>query len=151
MPVRDGERFLRGAIESLQKQTLRDFELIVVDDGSRDATPAILAEAAQDDARTTSPLQHAVLPASASAQKVKLRKAIGEPRQRLNVVISGDTENADPGPRERFDAAIQGAEGLEDAVLLLHDVAREHERIDALSKGFGDGALESRPGAEVAR
>ncbi len=51
MPVRDGERFLRDAIESLQKQTLRDFELIVVDDGSRDATPAILAEIAQVDPR----------------------------------------------------------------------------------------------------
>ena len=51
MPVRDGERFLRDAIESLQKQTIRDFELIVVDDGSRDATPAILAEIAHADAR----------------------------------------------------------------------------------------------------
>ena len=51
MPVRDGERFLRDAIESLQKQTLRDFELIVVDDGSRDATPAILAEIAHADPR----------------------------------------------------------------------------------------------------
>jgi hypothetical protein len=51
MPVRDGERFLRDAIKSLQKQTLRDFELIAVDDGSRDATPAILAEIAQADSR----------------------------------------------------------------------------------------------------
>lgn len=51
MPVRDGERFLREAIESLQKQTLRDFELIVVDDGSGDATPAILADAAKADPR----------------------------------------------------------------------------------------------------
>ena len=51
MPVRDGERFLSDAIESLQKQTLRDFELIVVDDGSRDATPAILAEMANADPR----------------------------------------------------------------------------------------------------
>jgi len=51
MPVRDGERFLRDAIESLRRQTLRDFELIVVDDGSRDTTPAILAEIALADPR----------------------------------------------------------------------------------------------------
>jgi hypothetical protein len=50
MAVRDGERFVRDAIESLRSQTLRDFELIVMDDGSADATPRIVdALAAQDD------------------------------------------------------------------------------------------------------
>ena len=39
MAVRNGERFVAEAIESLQAQTLDDFELIVVDDGSTDATP----------------------------------------------------------------------------------------------------------------
>ncbi len=51
MPVRDGERFLREALDSTLAQTLDDLELIVVDDGSTDATPAILAEAAQRDSR----------------------------------------------------------------------------------------------------
>jgi glycosyltransferase involved in cell wall biosynthesis len=51
MPVRDGERFLREALESTLAQTLADLELIVVDDGSTDATPEILAEAAQGDPR----------------------------------------------------------------------------------------------------
>ena len=39
MPVRDGERFLREALDSTLAQTLDDLELIVVDDGSTDATP----------------------------------------------------------------------------------------------------------------
>jgi glycosyltransferase involved in cell wall biosynthesis len=43
LPVRDGAAFLREALDSVLAQTLRDFELIVVDDGSEDATPAILA------------------------------------------------------------------------------------------------------------
>jgi glycosyltransferase involved in cell wall biosynthesis len=51
MPVRDGERFLREALESTLAQTLSDLELIVVDDGSTDSTPAILEEAAARDER----------------------------------------------------------------------------------------------------
>jgi glycosyltransferase involved in cell wall biosynthesis len=35
-------RFLRGAVESVLAQTFDDFELIVIDDGSTDATPCIM-------------------------------------------------------------------------------------------------------------
>lgn len=42
MPVRDGQRFLSLAIESVLSQTVRDLELLVVDDGSGDATPEIV-------------------------------------------------------------------------------------------------------------
>jgi hypothetical protein len=42
MPVRDGARFLDAAIESAIAQDFEDFELIAVDDGSVDETPAIL-------------------------------------------------------------------------------------------------------------
>jgi len=51
MPVRNGERFLREALDSTLGQTLAELELIVVDDGSTDATPEILAEAADSDPR----------------------------------------------------------------------------------------------------
>jgi glycosyltransferase involved in cell wall biosynthesis len=44
MPTWNGERFLRPAIESILNQTFGDFELILIDDGSTDSTPRILAD-----------------------------------------------------------------------------------------------------------
>jgi glycosyltransferase involved in cell wall biosynthesis len=41
--VRDGARWLAEAVDSVLGQTLADLELIVVDDGSTDATPDLLA------------------------------------------------------------------------------------------------------------
>ncbi len=42
VPVLNGERFLREAVDSILRQTWTDFELLVVDDGSTDSTAAIL-------------------------------------------------------------------------------------------------------------
>lgn len=44
LPVYNQERYVREAVESILTQTFRDFELIVVDDGSTDATPQVLQE-----------------------------------------------------------------------------------------------------------
>lgn len=51
LPVRDGAAHLSEAIASLEAQTLADFEVIAVDDGSTDATPGILSGWAQRDGR----------------------------------------------------------------------------------------------------
>ena len=51
LPVRDGEAYLGEAIESVLSQSLRDLELIAVDDGSSDGTPAILASFRERDPR----------------------------------------------------------------------------------------------------
>lgn len=47
----NGERFLAPQIESILAQSHENFELLAIDDGSSDATPAILAEYAARDRR----------------------------------------------------------------------------------------------------
>jgi glycosyltransferase involved in cell wall biosynthesis len=50
LPVYNGERFLSAALDSLLAQTFEDFELIISDNASTDATPDICrAYAAMDD------------------------------------------------------------------------------------------------------
>jgi glycosyltransferase involved in cell wall biosynthesis len=51
VPVRDEERFLGEALRSLAEQTFEDFEVVVVDDGSRDASAEIAAAFAASDRR----------------------------------------------------------------------------------------------------
>jgi glycosyltransferase involved in cell wall biosynthesis len=51
MPVYNGARYLDAALRSVLAQDFTDFELICVDDGSSDATPAILAAHAAADPR----------------------------------------------------------------------------------------------------
>ena len=51
MPVFNGERFLRPAIESILNQSFSDFEFIIIDDGSTDNSLAILREYEKVDSR----------------------------------------------------------------------------------------------------
>ena len=51
MPVRNGAETLERALQSIRSQTMDDWELVVVDDGSSDETPRILADHAAGDRR----------------------------------------------------------------------------------------------------
>jgi glycosyltransferase involved in cell wall biosynthesis len=51
LPVRNGERFLAQALDSLLGQTLQDFELIISDNASTDGTADICLDYAARDAR----------------------------------------------------------------------------------------------------
>jgi glycosyltransferase involved in cell wall biosynthesis len=52
LAVYNGERHLEASVRSILDQSFRDFELIVVDDGSNDGTTDILARAVRSDGRT---------------------------------------------------------------------------------------------------
>src|SRR5687768_17171063 len=51
MPVRNGQKYIREAIESIVAQTFTDWELVVCDNASTDATEQIVREFAARDSR----------------------------------------------------------------------------------------------------
>jgi glycosyltransferase involved in cell wall biosynthesis len=51
MSVYNGEKYLQEAVESILKQTFRDFEFIIINDGSTDNSSAILTHYEQIDGR----------------------------------------------------------------------------------------------------
>lgn len=51
VPVYNTEKYLRRCIDSVLAQTYKDFELLLIDDGSKDSSGAICDEYAENDAR----------------------------------------------------------------------------------------------------
>jgi len=51
MPVYNGEKYIREALDSLLAQTFADFELVISDNASTDGTEAICRNYAEQDAR----------------------------------------------------------------------------------------------------
>ena len=51
IPVYNVEKYLKRCVESLTNQTLKDIEIILVDDESTDSSPIICDELAKQDAR----------------------------------------------------------------------------------------------------
>ena len=76
VPVYNAEGFLRECIDSILTQTYKDFELILVDDGSPDNSGAICDEYAQKDLRVC--VIHKENGGVSSARNVGLEAARGE-------------------------------------------------------------------------
>ncbi|MDR3163145.1 MAG: glycosyltransferase [Helicobacteraceae bacterium] len=51
VPVYNTEKYLKKSLDSLSNQTLKDIEIICIDDGSTDGSPEILRERAEKDGR----------------------------------------------------------------------------------------------------
>ena len=75
MAVYNGQRYVRQAIDGILAQSFRDFEFVIVDDGSTDSTPLILDEYV--DARIVR-LRHAVNRGLIAALTTGLDAARGE-------------------------------------------------------------------------
>jgi glycosyltransferase involved in cell wall biosynthesis len=87
MPVRDGAEFLADAIDSVLGQSRGDFELLVLDDGSTDASPSI--------ARSRADLDPRVRPISLAAAGLPaaLNHGISEARGRYVARADADDVN----------------------------------------------------------
>lgn len=76
IPIYNTEKWLRRCLDSVLAQTYQDYEVILVDDGSRDSSAAILDEYASRDGRFR--VFHEQNRGSSLARKFGMRKAQGE-------------------------------------------------------------------------
>jgi glycosyltransferase involved in cell wall biosynthesis len=124
MPVHNGAAWLAEAIKSVLAQTLTGFELLVVDDGSTDASPDIAAAFSNHDSRVRSirlPRRQGLISA--------LNTALGLVRAELIARLDAD-DAALPG---RF--AAQARYFAERPALVLLGTAAE--RIDEVGRSIG--------------
>jgi glycosyltransferase involved in cell wall biosynthesis len=77
IPVRNRETLIQRAIHSVLNQTYRDFEIIVVDDGSTDNTASVAALLAEQDKRVRL-LRHVSNRGAQAARNTGIRNAKGE-------------------------------------------------------------------------
>jgi len=151
LPVRDGAAFLREALDSVLAQTLHDVELIVVDDGSQDETPAILASV--DDSRAR------VLRQERLGLVAALNRAVTEARAPLLARMDADDVSlperlerqvAYLDARPRVALVVVGVETLGGATIVLPDDDAGLRRRLLLRNPFAHGAVAVRAEA-VAR
>lgn len=127
--MRNAEATIAQAIDSLRRQVLRRWEAIVVDDGSTDASGAIVERAAAEDGRLTLlRREHAGVSA---ARNAGLERARGRWIHFLDAddVMAADAyiELVDAGERGRCGGAIGGHRVISPAgaALATHSISRE--------------------------
>lgn len=76
IPVYNAEKYLRQCVASLTSQTYRDIEIILVDDGSPDNSPALCDQLAKEDSRIR--VIHKQNGGAASARNVGLNNTEGD-------------------------------------------------------------------------
>lgn len=123
MPVRNGERWLPIAIGSLLAQTLRDIEILIIDDGSTDTTPAILTGYGRRDVRIR------VIQQDAFGLVTALNRGLAEARAPLIARLDAD----DVAMPERLQRQLAHME-LHAGIGLLGSWAR---KIDASGQPIG--------------
>jgi glycosyltransferase involved in cell wall biosynthesis len=144
VPAYNVARYIESALESVLRQSFRDFELIVINDGSTDTTPRLLDRIASTDCRVK------VVHQQNQGLAPALNRALAECRGKYIARMDGD----DLCVRERFEKQVEYLESNPDCVLLgthiqfidcydaplveVPALLRTHEEIDAgLMKGRG--------------
>ena len=131
MPVRNGGSYLDSALNSIRAQSFQEFEFVVVDDGSTDATPSVLARHAAGDARIR------VLTAGGRGIVDALNQGLAAARGALVARMDAD-DVAEP---HRIGRQVAEMEARPDLVLLGSAAVR----IDAQGRTIGPLAVETDP------
>jgi glycosyltransferase involved in cell wall biosynthesis len=128
LPVRNRPVQVVEAIRSVQAQTHRDWQLVVVDDGSTDATPDVVAGLAHDDARITLVRAH--------HRGVSAARNLGAARATGEVLAWLDSDNTwTPDYLATMLAALT-ATGAESAYAVLEQDTADGPRFRALDAGL---------------
>ena len=128
IPCYNQAEFLPQALRALQKQTLQDFECIIVDDGSTDTSAQIAEDFAKSDGRFR--LIRKSNGGTATARNAGLRSATGEYAQFLDADDELDTRKLE------LQSAKMDAEGLD---MCYTDYRHFH------TDGHGERVLRSHP------
>lgn len=137
LPVYNGERFLREAIDSVLAQTFTDFELVISDNASTDRSAEIAAEYVAKDKRVRH-LRHDVT----SGARWNFNRVFEERRGEFFVWLAHD-DSWEPEFLERCVAALDRDQGL---VHCFSDVVY----VDEHSAVVGSRELSMRTGSERA-
>jgi glycosyltransferase involved in cell wall biosynthesis len=78
MPACNAERYIGKALESARSQTYQNWEIIVTNDGSADATGRMVSEFAQQTPRNVVLLEHAQSQGPSAARNTAMKAAKGE-------------------------------------------------------------------------
>ena len=101
MPVYNAEKYLPAAIESVQKQTLSDFELVLINDGATEGSGAVCDHYASEDSRIR--VIHQQNGGICAARNVGLAAAQGD-----FVGFMDNDDALDPGTlQENYDLLMQ--------------------------------------------
>lgn len=76
VPVYNGEKYIKSCLNTLQKQTLKEFEIIVVNDGSSDNSGQVCDELAKKDKRIN--VIHQNNSGVSNARNIGINSAVGE-------------------------------------------------------------------------
>ena len=133
LPVYNGARFLRRAVDALLAQTFTDFELVIADNASTDETPAIASEYAASDTR----VRYVRAPVNAGVEANFLR-VLREASGRYFMWAGCDDWWAPNFVEQTVDALERSPR----AVVAMSDVQRENEDGAVLDTVRFDGPLD---------
>jgi SAM-dependent methyltransferase len=141
IPVHNGERFLSKTLDAALAQTDTDFEIICVDDASRDGSARILADYAARDAR----LRVVTTPHNLGSAPKALNHALPHMTGSHFVYSSqDDLFSPDWLARMRARAAETGADAVIPDVVLHHDDGATTQRVLAGIAGDRSAVLTGR-------
>ena len=138
VPVYKAEKKLARCIESILNQTLKDFELILIDDGSPDKSGQICDEYAQKDSRIN--VIHQKNKGASAARNNGIKVARGE--------YIGFIDSDDYISKNYFEKLITATKQGADIAVCNYLSISPNGNADKMNHGFKDGSLLNRTDIE---